>query len=248
MDWSFQLKWDSILNGEESGNASLAEYQLRDPAWSELGVLEVGIERIHLRRASLPAGRSGLWTSNFASSTRVSEEERPADEDNTSVVTDPSDLEFLTGESRPPRSLLPDDYHEDTSLPDPAIGDKLLDSSRLPVGLPARLPHRRESLPFNFPDRSRPECFLRQGRRESLPTDCSRTLNASDVLPELNITSMAPLPWKKEKRASQPNCVQPATSVPSTPPEKSFGCSDEKENIASTAYLKTVTTTQTVIS
>ena len=67
----------------------------------------------------------------------------------------------------------------------------------------------------SFFDRSLTECFLRQGCRESLPTDCSRIFYAGDILPELNITSIAPLPWKKEKRASQPNCLQPTTSVPS---------------------------------
>ncbi|XP_059350761.1 uncharacterized protein LOC130692882 isoform X1 [Daphnia carinata] len=240
---SNKLKWDSILNGEETGDASLAEHQLRDPAWSELGVLEMGIEKIHLRRASLPVGRSGLWTSNTANSSRVSDVERSMEEDGCNVVTESSDVE-----SHPLRSLLPVENHDDSSLPDCVASDnaQTADISRLPVGLPARLPHRRESLPFNFPDRSRPECFLRQGRRESLPTDCSRTLNASDVLPELNITSMAPLPWKKEKRASQPNCVQPATSVPSTSSDPTFGCADEKENIVSTAYLKTETSRLTL--
>ena len=206
------------------------------------------MERIHLRRASLPAGRSGLWTSNFASSSRVvSEEERETDAQDGASVATRTDAEFLIGESRPLiRSLLPDDCcHADSNqIADPATGNKLLNSPGFPIafGLPARLPHRRESLPFNFPDRSRTECFLRQGRRESLPTDCSRIFYAGDVLPELNITSMAPLPWKKEKRASQPNCVQPATSVPPTLPDKSFGCADEKENIASTAHLKNVIT------
>jgi hypothetical protein len=90
------------------------------------------------------------------------------------------------------------------------------------------------------------ELIQRQGRRESLPTDCSRTLNACDVLPELNITSMTPLPLKKDKRISQPtNCVQPTTSTPSTSSDRSFGCADEKENIVSTAYLKTVITNLT---
>lgn len=231
----FQLKWDSILNGEETGDVSLAEYQLRDPVWSELGVLEMGIEKIHLRRASLPAGRSGLWTSNSATSSRVSEVERSMEQDGCNVVKESSDVE-----SHPLRSLLPVENHDDSSLSDCVDTQNTADISGLPIGLPARLPHRRESLPFNFPDRSRIEYIQRQGRRESLPTDCSGIVNACDVLPELNITSMTPLPLKKEKRVSQPHCVQPATSIPSTSSDQSFGCTDEKENIASTAYLKNV--------
>ena len=229
------------MNDEESGDVNLAEYQLRDPAWSELGVLEMGIEKIHLRRASLPAGRSGLWTSNFANSSRVSEVERSVKEDNSSTMMDPLDVGFVTGESHPLRSLLPVDSRDDVSPPEPTPSDLHgADTPGLFFGLPARLPHRRESLPFNFPDRSRIESIQRQGRRESLPTDYSRTFNACDVLPELNITSMTPLPMKKEKRISQPNCVHPTTSIPSTSSDKSFGCADEKENIVSSAYLKTV--------
>jgi hypothetical protein len=53
---------------------------------------------------------------------------------------------------------------------------------------------------------------------------------------------MTPLPMKKEKRISQPNCVQPIISIPSTSSGNSFGCVDEKENIVSTAFLKTVNT------
>lgn len=240
------MNWDSILSGEESGEPNRAlQINPHDPTWSELGVLETGIEKIHLRRASLPAGRSGLWTSNFASPSRAVEVGTPVDVDGDGcVVTD--HVECLIEESKLPRSLLPDERphqkNTDTSSSDPAICESLLESSGLPFGLPARLPHRRESLPFNFPDRSRAECLLRYGRRESLPTDCSRSLNACyDVLPELNITSITPLTWKKEKRVSQSNCVQPATSVPSaTPPDKSFGCVDGKENIVSTGYHKTV--------
>ncbi|XP_046652777.1 uncharacterized protein LOC124343496 isoform X3 [Daphnia pulicaria] len=244
---SNKLKWDSILNDEESGDVNLAEYQLRDPAWSELGVLEMGIEKIHLRRASLPPGRSGLWTSNSANSSRVSQVERSMEEDSSGASMDPS--KCVTGEPHPPRSLLPADSHDDSSLAEPTPGDSqhTADTPGLAFGLPARLPHRRESLPFNFPDRSRMELIQRQGRRESLPTDCSRTLNACDVLPELNITSMTPLPLKKDKRISQPtNCVQPTTSTPSTSSDRSFGCADEKENIVSTAYLKTETSRLTL--
>jgi hypothetical protein len=168
------------------------------------------------------------------------------EEDSSGASMDPS--KCVTGEPHPPRSLLPADSHDDSSLAEPTPGDSqhTADTPGLAFGLPARLPHRRESLPFNFPDRSRMELIQRQGRRESLPTDCSRTLNACDVLPELNITSMTPLPLKKDKRISQPtNCVQPTTSTPSTSSDRSFGCADEKENIVSTAYLKTVITNLT---
>lgn len=241
-----QLKWDSILNGEEEPAEArlLAECNVRDPVWSELGVLEVGIERIHLRRASLPAGRSGLWTSNFASSCRLSEVDSPAEEEaNASAVTNAQDINLLNIESRTLRSLLSKDNTESTENEEPssltcydsASGDIPQHLSGLPLGLSTHLPHRRESLPFNFPDRYRSECFSRLGRRESLPTDCSRTLN---------ITSIAPLSFgKKEKRVSQSNCAQPATSVPSTGSieNTNYGCTDEKENIVSTAaYLKTV--------
>jgi hypothetical protein len=231
------------LNDEESGDINLAEYQLRDPVWSELGVLEMGIDKIHLRRSSLPAGRSGLWTSNVANSSRVSQVERSKKEDGYSAVMDPSDIEFIAGESHPLRSLIPVESHDDSNIPEPTFGDShSTDTPGIIFALPARLPHRRESLPFNFPESSRIEYIQRQGRRESLPSDCSKSFNACDVLPELNITSMTPLPMKKEKRISQPNCVQPTTSIPSTSSGNSFGCVDEKENIVSTAYLKTVNT------
>ena len=231
------------MNDEESGDVNLAEYQLRDPVWSELGVLEMGIDKIHLRRSSLPAGRSGLWTCNFANTSRVLEVERSMKEDGYSAEMDPSDLEFIAGESHPPRSLIPVESHDDSNLPEPTFGDShSTDTPGILFALPARLPHRRESLPFNFPESSRIECIQRQGRRESLPSDCSKSFNACDVLPELNITSMTPLPMKKEKKISQPNCVQPITSIPSISSDNSFGCSDEKENIVSTAFLKNVNT------
>lgn len=271
------------MNGQDSSEASPAECQSSrgDPAWSELGVLEVGIERIHLRRASLPAGRSGLWTSNYASSCRLTQIDRSTEEEESVVDAQNSpvddldanldlivDVDFVTVDSRPPRSLLSDDNSEATPVAKSmSVESSMSSSSRnlavaspaeagqdwaeqdspgLGSGRPARLPHRRESLPFNFPDRSRIESSLRLGRRESLPTDCSRTLSARDMLPELSIISMAPPSFaKKEKRVSQPNCVQPSTSVPSTGSidQTSFGCVDEKENILSTAtssHLKTV--------
>lgn len=274
---SSQLKWDAILNGEESGELEQQEqWQPNESFWPELGILETGIERIHLRRASLPAGRSGLWTSNFGSCAKgmtesVAAQRRPSESEVDVESIDAGDSTATTPEFDLPRSrpsALTTRSPEDPVMlqrNDAADGSNrdgmLLDPPpELFSVLPTRLPQRRESLPFNFPDRSRREFWQGQGRRESLPTDCSAiTLNVDDFLPELSITSMAPMrnsvALKRDKRTSTAitatatttpattlnDSVQSPTSAPFTfsGPIDSV-CTDEKENLDCAANYKSV--------
>ena len=258
---SNQLKWDSMLKDEACGISAPVE-RLQDLHWSELGILESGVEKIQLRRASLPPGRSGIWSSE----PRVTSSPLPVVDDN---IAD-------TVQSIPDRALrnhqLNMKSEEEGEEEEEEENDTELDlhtevkteatenfSKR---NADARLAYRRESLPFNFPDRCVKE--LRMGRRESLPAKvnqcCSRTLSADDILPELNITSMAPFvrpqtPSKKEKKTTSfasnyvnnattstpsPSSASSATNSSSTSSSasssfrKDFTCTNEKENLVST--------------
>lgn len=246
---SNKLKWDAILKREESGESCHNEWQVNESYWPELGVLESGgSERINLRRASLPAGRSGLWTSNFANYPKgVAETGSPqqsAENDILCASIESSSIDYHPSRSQSSSDPQPNLRSEGLSTPLTPVhstGNPLQDLPGVFPALPTRLPQRRESLPFNFPDPSRTECWSRQGRRESLPTDCFRILNADDVLPELNIASMTPLKSlssKKEKRLTTSHSVQPPTSVPSSPSFMDLGSTDEKENVSVVVNIK----------
>ena len=249
-----QLKWDSMLKDETCGIPAQVE-RLQNLYWAELGILESGVENIQLRRASLPPGRSGLWTSDgllgsssSSSTARKNSSALPSLDDNDVQSTGSASATLA-----------------DCALSDEVESVASTTSESVAEGVQQRLPYRRESLPFNFPDRSVKE--LRLGRRESLPTrvaESSRTLSADDILPELNITSIAPRPGpgpgpipgslrlsaKKEKKTTSfaPNCINMATttSIPSSSTtsssssRKDFTCNDEKENIQSNGIFKSV--------
>lgn len=219
---SNQLKWDSMLNDEACGVPAPVE-RLQDLHWSELGILESGVEKIQLRRASLPPGRSGMWSSE----SHISASLLPVVDDNiTDAVQSIPDRAFR---NRQPKATSEEEEEEDDTEGDihTEVDSEATENFRM-QNANVRLAYRRESLPFNFPDRSVKE--LRMGRRESLPAKVakgqrySRTLSADDILPELNITSMAPFarpltPSKKEKKTTSfaPNCVNNiTTSVPSS--------------------------------
>lgn len=239
------------MKREESGETCHNEWQVNESYWPELGVLESGgAERIHLRRASLPAGRSGLWTSNFANYPKgvleTSSPPQSAENDVLCASIEPSSIDYHPSRSQSSSDPQPNLRSEGLSTPLTPVhstGNPLQDLPGVFPALPTRLPQRRESLPFNFPDPSRTECWSRQGRRESLPTDCFRILNADDMLPELNIASMTPLKTlssKKEKRLPTSHGVQPPTSVPSSPSFMDLGNTDEKENVSVVVNIKSV--------
>ena len=257
---SNQLKWDSMLKDEACG-IPVAVEPLQDLHWSELGILESGVEKIQLRRASLPPGRSGIWSSE----PRVSPSPLPVVDNNmTDAVQCFPDRAFRNRQPNPGSEQEKNEAELNNSTHQTKVD--LETTNNLTVrnadrNADVRLAYRRESLPFNFPDRCVKE--LRMGRRESLPAKvaqcCSRTLSADDILPELNITSMSPFvrpltPSKKEKKTTSfaPNCVNNVTtsipsasnassanassantssSVSSSSFRKDFACADEKENL-----------------
>ena len=271
------------MSREEAGESEHQnmDWKPNESNWPELGILETGIERIHLRRASLPAGRSGLWTSNFAGCLKGATDSaarRPADLDSEAIGD--GNLAEIAPECHQhmPRSRLSSDQSNPTT-PLSAGGPFTRQSEHAPSSnrqdffshvpeppadifpfLPTRLSQRRESLPFNFFGLSQRECWSNQGRRESLPTDCSSiTLNAGDIVPELSITSMTPLRTsRREKRSSSSsaatgtsasttanplsNYVQSPTSVPfSFSDVMNLTSTEEKENMDSTPKVKSVT-------
>lgn len=240
----FQLKWDAILSKEESGESSdsgTPEWQPNESFWPELGVLETSAERIHLRRASLPADRSGLWTLNFANHSKLMHAAQSGSvEDDATFARETTPLEF----SVPLRSQLSSDEQHNTHPYEDRTSSfsTLYKATELFADVPLRLHQRRESLPSDLPGRSQTECCLRLGRRESLPADCSRVVNVNEVLPELNITSITPFrsSCRREKRASISSFFQPATSIPSSPPLGDFGSTADKENVDITSGFKAV--------
>lgn len=219
---SNKIKWEAILNGEVLGTAAQVDFQSHDSLWSEIGALETGIERINLRRASLPAGRSGLWTSNF--STALIDEESCKHNDEVDLPIARTLVSPLRCKPPSPQMNKDDCIQHGTDS-----ANNVLESTGIHSELSGRLPHRRESLPFNFPYRSQGKCLFNRGRRESLPNSYSDNLNSNDVLPALNIICMTPFnfSWRQEIEINQ-SVRRPATSIPST--SSYYVCTDEKEN------------------
>lgn len=233
-----QIKWESILDAEQSGRMDYSP-QPEGSRWAELGILETEMERFNVRRASLPPGQSILCAAAAAS----------ADSKSLSAAEDESGAPavVVTSEAGDPSGV-------DAFGP---LTETWSEGSGLAANLPAHLPHRRESLPFNFPgDRPtlRNWTTHRLGRRESLPAKVlgdpfgARVLCADDVHPELSITSITPFhlpPAKKEKKAKNPQHLAGTSSarpqsVVSPSGDVTFGCQDDKENVVSDTFESSV--------
>ena len=224
------------LVGAGAGNDEAGEAP--ECRWSELGILETEmLEKCHVRRASLPAGQSTILPSSSSVSPSSSsaqalavsqtliggggagggggEKEREREESEfqeeslkTSIADNNKEASVSVASSLPDRSS--DDAFDTTLLP-----------------MPSQL-QRRESLPFNFPERGG---FRRggggdwiggrQGRRESLPARGSAPATSDDLRAELNITSIAPfhLPVvKKEKKLLRSGATPTSSSSCSASP------------------------------
>lgn len=243
-----QLKWDAILSREESGEPEQhEEWQPNESFWPELGSLETGIERIHLRRASFPEEHPGPWSSNLAGcpeemtyaqgqSCEPEDDVFESDHADESTSTIP---EFHPYRSEPalvsPTTHSPEDpvtlQSIDATESSSRNALQLDPSPELLSVLPTRLPQRLESLPLDFPDRT----WMNQDHRESFPINSSSSLNVGSIFPERSCSRT------KATTASLRYCIQTPTSVP-------FAFSDtmnpvfteEKENVSYTANVKSV--------